>query len=116
VIRLQHVTHGQTIGGKDTRVYRVWAAMIYRCTNPRDKHWKDYGGRGITVCDRWRKFENFYADMGGPPPGLSIDRLNNDGNYCKENCAWRTAAEQAKNKRRGNAAISARDRTRIKNH
>jgi hypothetical protein len=75
--------------------------MIARCVNPKLREYENYGGRGIKVCDRWlSSFENFLADMGEPAPGLTIDRLNNDGNYEPGNCAWRTPKDQARNTRR----------------
>jgi hypothetical protein len=82
-----------------TTTYYIWAAMLQRCTNPRNKDWKLYGGRGITVCERWLSFSNFLADMGEKPDGLSVDRINVDGNYEPDNCRWATAHEQAHNKR-----------------
>jgi hypothetical protein len=74
--------------------------MWTRCTNPRRKNFAHYGGRGITVCDRWQSFENFLADMGERPPGTSLDRINGDGNYEPGNCRWSTRVEQMSNVRR----------------
>jgi hypothetical protein len=108
-----HTTHGHSKGFRHTKVYSVWHLMVQRCTNPNCKGWKWYGSRGITVCDRWRSFENFLADMGEPPsPEHSIDRYpDNDGNYEPGNCRWATAKEQANNKR-NNKLISYNGQTK----
>jgi hypothetical protein len=80
--------------------YRSWSGMIQRCANPRNKQWGDYGGRGISVDQRWRSdFRKFLADMGPCPAGLSIDRVHNDGPYVWWNCRWATPKEQSNNRR-----------------
>lgn len=96
-------THGHARGYKRSGTLRTYRAMITRCTNSSVLNFKDYGGRGITVCDRWlgpHGFENFLADMGERPEGLSIDRIENDGNYEPWNCRWATQLEQNRNRRR----------------
>lgn len=92
---------GKTIkhGLFDARIYGVWANMIQRCTNPKNSGFKSYGGRGITVCDEWRDFRNFYADMGHAPSSRTLDRRNNSLGYSKENCRWATKKEQGNNRR-----------------
>ena len=82
-----------------TSTYKTWHSMRSRCLNKKHKRYNSYGGRGITICDRWEKFENFLEDMGNKPDGLSLDRINNDGNYCKDNCKWSTDKEQCRNRR-----------------
>lgn len=80
--------------------YRSWNSMLQRTTNPKHVKWRLYGGRGITVCDRWLEFENFLADMGLRPSGTSLDRRNPDGNYEPSNCRWATDLEQRHNRSR----------------
>ena len=81
--------------------FKAWYHMIQRCTNEKHQSYKHYGERGIKVCDRWlASYENFLEDMGHRPEGRSLDRIDNDGNYCKANCRWATVAEQNDNKRR----------------
>lgn len=93
----QSRTHGMS----KTKTYRVWVAMIQRCTDPNATGYANWGGRGITVCERWRhSFEAFLADMGERPEGCSIDRIDNGGNYEPGNVRWATALEQTQNRRR----------------
>lgn len=93
------ITHGHNAGKKKTPTLQTWASMRARCTNPKKSDYQYYGGRGITVCDRWQSFENFLADMGEKPPGTSLDRIDNSGNYEPSNCRWATRAEQMRNTR-----------------
>ena len=78
--------------------YNSWALMIQRCTNPNNKRWKNYGGRGISVCRRWFSFEAFLEDMGDRPNGFSIERKNNNGNYTPKNCIWIPMKSQVLNR------------------
>lgn len=81
------------------KTYAAWTSMRTRCRNPKDARWKYYGGRGITVCERWETYENFLEDMGEAPEGLTLDRIDNNGNYESDNCRWATRKVQDENKR-----------------
>jgi len=92
--------HGQTIKGKETTEYGTWRAMKNRCNNPLDSAYKNYGGRGIKVCQRWNNsFKYFFEDMGKKPFGFSIDRSDNNKNYEPDNCRWVSRKKQNRNKR-----------------
>ena len=94
--------HGHTANMTKTPEYRAWNDLKQRCLNPKNKSYHNYGGRGITVCDRWQGengYNNFIQDMGPRPEGTSIDRINNDLGYFPANCRWATQEEQALNKR-----------------
>ena len=82
-----------------TRSYEVWSSMVKRCTRKSSRNYHRYGGRGITVCERWLDFENFYADMGERPEGLTLERIDNEKGYYPENCKWATVAEQNRNRK-----------------
>jgi hypothetical protein len=95
----KQIKHGHAFAGMASRTYISWRNMLSRCRNKNNRAYPDYGGRGIIVCKRWLKFENFLADMGEIPNDLELERNDNNGNYCKENCRWATSLEQNGNKR-----------------
>ncbi len=100
-----NLKHGHTTNDIISETYTTWQKMNQRCHNPNVSNYKNYGGRGIKVCKKWRKFEGFFQDMGERPPGLTLDRVDNDRDYCKANCKWSTPKEQARNTRRNKTFI-----------
>jgi hypothetical protein len=107
-LKSPRIYHGLT----KSRIRSIWRHMIRRCTQPRHPSYQDYGARGIKVCDRWLDLRNFYADMGHPPEGLSIERIDNNGNYEPGNCRWATQREQTHNTRR-NRVLEFNGRKRL---
>ena len=97
-VREANTTHGM----RYLKVYGVWSEMKQRCDNQNSRYYYNYGGRGISYDPRWKFFKNFIKDMGIPPKGHSLDRIDNNGNYCKDNCKWSTRFEQMNNTRQTN--------------
>jgi len=98
-------------GLSNTREANIYEHMINRCYNPKDREYHNYGGRGIKVCQRWLDdFQNFLKDMGKAPPNATIDRIDNDGDYCPENCRWASNFTQSRN-RRNNVKITYKGKT-----
>lgn len=93
------VTHGNRRVKKTSPAYMSWSSMHSRCSNVKDPYYDKYGGRGIAVCERWKKFEIFLSDMGARPPGHTLDRIDVNKGYSPENCRWATPKTQSRNKR-----------------
>lgn len=96
--REQLIERNHSHGLSKTKTYGSWSTMKSRCTNPNFPKYESYGARGIKICDKWMTFEGFLEDMGERPLGMTIDRLDVNGDYCKENCRWATNSQQARNK------------------
>lgn len=100
-IGLTNLRHGQARQSKESPEYRSWKSMLQRCTNPKAPDYSHYGGKGVSVCDRWRNsFEDFFSDMGSRPVRTSLGRFGDEGDYEPGNCAWQTPIQQAANRRR----------------
>jgi hypothetical protein len=97
-IAQSNLRHGHNKKGQQTKTHKSWVAMLHRCRGQNYSDYYRYGGRGITVCERWHLFENFLADMGERPEGKTLDRIDVYGNYTPENCRWATLSEQQRNK------------------
>lgn len=102
--------HTTKHGMSNTPIYAVWSSMMQRCLDINFAQYSDYGDRGITVCDKWKSFNEFYKDMGNQPEGMTLERIDNTKGYYKDNCKWATRKEQANN-RRTNRLITYRGKT-----
>lgn len=91
--------HGHASRGAKSKAYMSWSAMKQRCRNSNHPRWKDWGGRGINYCERWENFDAFLSDMGEPPSGMTLDRIQNDQDYGPANCEWRSRRAQSNNRR-----------------
>jgi hypothetical protein len=112
-LRAGHVKHGHNRKGRRSATYTSWALMTSRCYDPGNPNFASYGGRGIAVCPQWRgSFEQFLADMGARPKGMTIDRIDNNGNYEPGNCRWATGSEQSLN-RSNTVMVAMPDGTRM---
>lgn len=107
LLSLRNKTHGLS----NSKIYHIWRGIHARCNNKNDKYYPLYGGRGIKVCKRWSKFENLLKDMGHPPSGTSLDRIDNNGPYSPKNCRWASQKQQCRNKR-NNVTITYQNQTK----
>ena len=95
----RYVKHGNAHRKKHSGAYVSWYGMLTRCENPKSTSYAYYGGRGVTVCTEWHDFQNFLRDMGERPHGWTLDRVDTEGGYCRENCRWATRKQQSQNRR-----------------
>jgi len=106
ISNLPKATHGHTRRGQPrSRTYACWVSMKRRCENPISENYRWYGAKGVRVCERWQRFENFLADMGEMPPGLSLDRIRSDGDYEPSNCRWADWPTQERNRRNNRRVV-----------
>lgn len=105
-----HTTHGAWKGGTETTTHRSWRMMMARCYEPSNNRYASYGGMGIKVCEQWKEFQHFLGDMGERPPGMTLDRIDSNRDYSKENCRW-ASQKQQQNNRRNNRLITANGET-----
>jgi hypothetical protein len=109
-INAARAIHGHTKGDKHSPTFTSWKSMLDRCKNQGHPSYRNYGARGISVCERWKAFGGFLEDMGERQKGMTLDRIDSDGNYCKENCRWISMKENSNN-RRNNRRLTLHGRT-----
>lgn len=109
-VNSERATHGHTAGGVHSKTYTAWRCMLNRCRNEKNVSYRNYGGRGIQVCDRWESFQAFLDDMGEAPRRMTLDRIDTNGNYCKENCRWVSMKDNSNN-RRNNRRLTLHGKT-----
>lgn len=115
VAKLTHRVHGHSPRSGASKAYHAWESMLRRCRCKDHPLFSNYGGRGISVCESWSTFSNFHKDMGDPPAGLTLERVENDLGYSKANCVWATRMEQVCN-RRSSIKVSINNETKVLKH
>lgn len=109
---LRKIGYHRTHNGSGTQTHRSWKEMRQRCLNKNSDKWRWYGGRGISICDRWSLFENFLEDMGERPEGMTLDRIDNDGPYSPDNCRWLPQIEQTRRQEKNKLSLELADSLR----